>query len=213
MTHIPLVLATRNKHKAKELQTFLEGVEFKVLTLDDIPQHIELWEDGNTFRDNAFQKARIVHAATGLPALADDSGIEVFYLNGKPGVFSARYAGPNATDEENNEKLLAELRGVPPRRRRAQFRSVLALVADGIERFTEGICPGVVGEFPRGTNGFGYDPIFIPDGFTRTYAELTAEEKNKISHRSRSFAKMRDVLLECSEQLRKSVKNEPSFLD
>lgn len=202
---IPLVLATRNKHKAKELQSFLKGLDFEVMTLDNVGQNIELREDGMTFYDNAIQKARIVFDALHLPSLADDSGIEVFYLNGRPGVFSARYAGTNATDEQNNEKLLAEMRGVPAENRRAQFRSVLALVADGLERTTEGICTGILAECPRGTNGFGYDPIFIPDGFSRTYAELTAEEKNRISHRSKSFAKMRDVLIEHQEQLRKSV--------
>ena len=189
-----LVLATNNKFKAKELQTFLTGLPFDVLTLRDVSDSIELREDGFTFNDNALQKARIVHQATKLPALADDSGLEVFYLNGRPGVFSARYSGAGATDESNNIKLLEEMRGVSPRRRRAQFRSVLALVSDGMEKLTEGICSGLLGEQPRGTNGFGYDPIFIPDGFCRTYAELTAEEKNKISHRSRSFAAMRDVL-------------------
>lgn len=103
------------------------------------------------------------------------------------------------------------MRGVPPRRRHAQFRSILALVADGIERFTEGVCPGTLGEYPRGTNGFGYDPIFIPEGFTRTYAELTADEKNKISHRSRSFAKMKEVLVDCRSQLQASLKSERKF--
>jgi XTP/dITP diphosphohydrolase len=189
-----LLLATRNRHKAKELLTFLSGLPFEVMTLDDMPGNIELREDGTTFRENALQKARIVYEATGLPSLADDSGLEVMYLDGRPGVYSARYSGAGATDESNNIKLLAEMRGVEPQRRKAQFRSVLALIADGVEELTEGICSGVLGEQPRGTNGFGYDPIFIPDGFTRTYAELTAEEKNKISHRSRSFAAMRNVL-------------------
>ena len=189
-----LVLATHNKYKAKELQTFFTGLPFEVMTLEDIPDSIELREDGSTFNDNALQKARIVHQATNLTALADDSGLEVFYLNGRPGVFSARYSGAGATDESNNIKLLEEMRGVPPRRRRAQFRSVLALVSDGMEKLTEGICSGFLGEQPRGTNGFGYDPLFIPDGFSRTYAELTAQEKNKISHRSRSFDAMRKIL-------------------
>lgn len=117
-----------------------------------------------------------------------------FFSMGGPGVFSARYAGEGATDEMNNQKLLTEMRGVAPRRRRAQFRSIIALIGNGVEEMTEGICPGVLGEIPRGVNGFGYDPIFIPDGFTRTYAELTAEEKNRISHRARSFMKMKEVL-------------------
>ena len=189
-----IVLATHNIHKARELKTLLSGFDIDVLTLDDISPEIELREDGVTFEANAFQKARSVHKQTKLLSLADDSGLEVFYLHGRPGVFSARYAGAHATDEMNNRKLLEEMRGVAPRRRRAQFRSVLALVGDGVEDATEGICSGLLGESLRGTNGFGYDPIFIPDGFTKTYAELTAEEKNRISHRARSFAKMKEVL-------------------
>ena len=189
-----LILATRNVHKARELKTLISDLDIDVLTLDDISSEIVLREDGNTFEANAFQKAHIVYQSTKLLSLADDSGLEVFYLNGRPGVFSARYSGENATDEKNNQKLLTEMRGVAARRRRAQFRSVLALTGDGIEEMTVGICPGMLGETPRGINGFGYDPIFIPDGFAKTYAELTAEEKNLISHRARSFAKMKEVL-------------------
>ena len=189
-----IILATHNIHKARELKTLLGGLDVDVLTLDDISAQIILREDGDSFEANAFQKARIVHNHTKLISLADDSGLEVFYLNGRPGVFSARYAGAKATDEMNNQKLLKEMRGISPRRRHAQFRSVLALVGDGMEDLTEGICPGNLSETPRGTNGFGYDPIFIPDGFTKTYAELTAEEKNLISHRARSFAKMKEIL-------------------
>ena len=189
-----IILATHNIHKARELKALIGDLNVDVLTLDDIATELVLKEDGDTFEANACQKARIVHNHTKLISLADDSGLEVFYLNGRPGVFSARYTGAEATDELNNRKLLNEMRGVAPRRRRAQFRSVLALVGDGVEEVTEGICSGVLGEFPHGTNGFGYDPIFIPDGFVKTYAELTAEEKNRISHRARSFANMRDVL-------------------
>jgi XTP/dITP diphosphohydrolase len=191
---IDVILATHNIHKARELKTLLGTLEVRVLTLDDLSVEIVLREDGDTFEANAVQKASIVYEQTKLLSLADDSGLEVFYLHGRPGVFSARYGGVDATDEMNNQKLLMEMRGVAPRRRRAQFRSVLALIGDGIKDVTEGICPGVLGETPRGTNGFGYDPIFIPDGFEKTYAELTAEEKNCISHRSRSFAKMVGVL-------------------
>ncbi len=189
-----LILATRNAHKARELKTLLGNLNIEVLTLNDISAELVLREDGNTFEANAFQKAHMVYNHTKLLSLADDSGLEVFYLNGRPGVFSARYAGEGATDEMNNQKLLAEMRGVAPRRRRAQFRSVLVCIGDGIDEMTEGVCPGVLGEIPRGTNGFGYDPIFIPDGFTKTYAELAAAEKNLISHRARSFAKMKEVL-------------------
>ena len=191
---IKLILATRNVHKAKELTTLLGDLDIEVLTLNDVSTELILREDGDTFEANAFQKARMVYHHTRLLSLADDSGLEVFFLNGRPGVFSARYAGEGATDEMNNQKLLTEMRGVAPRRRRAQFRSIIALIGNGVEEMTEGICPGVLGEIPRGVNGFGYDPIFIPDGFTRTYAELTAEEKNRISHRARSFTKMKEVL-------------------
>ncbi len=189
-----LVLASRNKHKLRELKYFLNGLPFEVLSVDDYPGIPHLIEDGTTFEENALRKARQVYERTHELSLADDSGLEVFFLNGRPGVYSARYAGIDANDEKNNQKLLAEMRGVAPRRRTSQFKAVLALVGKEIERTTEGICPGILAETPRGTNGFGYDPIFIPNGFNRTYAELTAEEKNRISHRSRAFAKMRDVL-------------------
>jgi XTP/dITP diphosphohydrolase len=189
-----LILATRNVHKARELRTLLSDLDIEILTLNDISTELILREDGNTFEANAFQKARTAYQYTKLLTMADDSGLEVFFLNGRPGVSSARYAGEKATDEMNNLKLLKEMRAVAPRRRTAQFRSVLALVGNGIEEMTEGICSGVIGETPHGTNGFGYDPIFIPTGFTKTYAELSEEEKNRISHRARSLAKMKDVL-------------------
>ncbi len=190
-----LVLATNNRHKILEIRTILKDLDLEILTLQDIPGVPPLIEDGETFEENALQKARIVHRHSKFPTLADDSGLEVFYLNGKPGVFSARYSGERATDEKNNEKLLSEMRGVAPRRRRAQFRSVIAFVNAGSEEVTVGICPGNVAEKPRGTNGFGYDPIFVPDGFDKTYAELTAEQKNTISHRAQSLARMKKILL------------------
>jgi XTP/dITP diphosphohydrolase len=189
-----IVLASRNKHKILEIKTILQDLPYEFLTLNDFPDVPALREDGATFQDNSLQKAEAVHRLTKLPALADDSGLEVFYLNGRPGVISARYAGAEASDEENNEKLLKEMRGVAPRRRRAQFRAVLTLLDDKGSVRTEGICPGKLGESPRGSNGFGYDPLFIPDGFSCTYAELTAEEKNRISHRARALAGMREIL-------------------
>jgi len=189
-----VVLATRNMHKIKEIKTILSDLPIEILTLIDFPQVPSLKEEGSTFPENSLQKAQVVYQHTKIPALADDSGLEVFFLIGRPGVMSARYAGNNATDEANNEKLLGEMRGVAPRRRKAQFRAVLTLVGNGFLEVTEGICPGRLAESPRGTNGFGYDPIFIPDGFARTYAELTAEEKNIISHRARALAKMKEVL-------------------
>jgi len=189
-----LVLATRNRNKIEEIQSILSELNLDILTLNDFPSLPPLVEDGSTFQENSRQKAHTVLQHTKLPSLADDSGLEVFYLNGRPGVLSARYSGKGAADEENNHKLLKEMRGVPPRRRRAQFRAVLTLVGDGFEEATEGICPGKLGEEPRGTNGFGYDPMFIPDGYAKTYAELTSAEKNKISHRAKALEKMKEVL-------------------
>ena len=189
-----IVLATRNKHKIEEMKTILHDLPLEILTLNDYPDTPVLREDGATFQENSLQKAQAVFHHTKLAALADDSGLEVFYLNGRPGVISARYASDGASDEMNNEKLLGQMRGVAPRRRKAQFRAVLTLLDDKGVEVTEGICPGTLAESPRGTNGFGYDPIFRPDGFSRTYAELTSEEKNQISHRARALAAMREVL-------------------
>ena len=190
-----IILATRNIHKARELQTFISDLDVKVHTLDEVSAGIVLREDGITFEANALQKARIVYNQTKMPSLADDSGLEVFFLNGRPGVFSARYAGAEATDKKNNQKLLEEMRGVASRRRRAQFRSVLALVGNGLEEMTEGICPGRLGEIPLGTNGFGYDPIFYIPRFKKTFAQLTPTQKNKISHRAKAFNRVKKILL------------------
>lgn len=189
-----IVLATRNAHKIEEIKTMLSDLPLQVLTLEDFPDTPPLKEEGTTFQENSLQKAQIVYHHTKLPTLADDSGLEVFYLFGAPGVISARYAGDGATDEANNKKLLRQMLGVPPRRRGAQFRAVLTLLNGTSVEITEGICPGKLAETPRGTNGFGYDPIFLPDGFTRTYAELTAADKNTISHRAKALAKMKEVL-------------------
>ena len=189
-----LVLATNNEHKIREIRSLLKALPLELLTLRDIPNFPPLVEDGETFQDNALRKAVAVFQHANLPALADDSGLEVFYLNMEPGVYSARYSGPNATDAQNNEKLLQAMRGVAPRRRRAQFRSVIAFVDKGAKELTEGIFSGTLAEAPRGSNGFGYDPLFIPDGMTITSAELTDEEKNAISHRGQSLRKMIEVL-------------------
>lgn len=189
-----LVLATNNEHKIKEIRILLKNLPVELLTIRDIPNIPPLVEDGLTFQENALKKATTVFRHTGIPTLADDSGIEVFYLNMQPGVRSARYAGSNATDAQNNEKLLQAMRGVAPRRRHAQFRSVIALVDKEVLETTEGVFSGTLGESSRGTNGFGYDPLFIPEGMTKTSAELTDEEKNAISHRGQSLRKMIKVL-------------------
>jgi XTP/dITP diphosphohydrolase len=180
-----LIVATRNEHKLRELRELLPGV-----VLEPLPDEVELPpEDAQEFSENALGKARAAHQATGRPAIADDSGIEAHGLGGRPGVRSARYAGEDATDEQNLAKLLQEVGAQDDRR--VAYVAVIALVDEGgNESIFEGRCEGTLAAEPRGTGGFGYDPAFIPDdtgpGDVRTMAELTPEEKNAISHRGRA---------------------------
>jgi XTP/dITP diphosphohydrolase len=180
-----LLLATRNEHKLREFRELLPGIE-----LDPLPAEVELPpEEGETFSENALDKARAAHTATGRAAIADDSGIEAHGLDGRPGVRSARYAGEGATDEQNLAKLLDEVCRADDRR--VGYVCVVALVDEGAnESVFEGRCEGTLATEPRGTGGFGYDPAFVPDdtgpGDERTMAELTPEEKNAISHRGRA---------------------------
>ena len=191
-----LVLATHNNHKAEEFRLLLAGTGIDVLTLDKFPQVKDIVEDHDTLEGNAVKKARETFRLTSIPSLADDTGLEVYYLNGEPGVFSSRYAGPDATYAENVKKLLKSLKGVPARRRHARFRCVLAFVApDNSEKLVEGICPGTITEEPRGAGGFGYDPIFLPNGYQQTFAEMSMELKNRISHRARAMENMKEVLV------------------
>jgi XTP/dITP diphosphohydrolase len=188
-----LVLATGNDGKAAEIRLLLAGVPD--LELVDRPSSLpEPEEDGATLLDNARIKARAVVDATGEAAVADDTGLEVDALDGAPGVFTARYAGPDATYADNVNKLLAELGDRPDRR--ATWRTVaLALWPDGTERWTEGTCEGVITVAPHGDHGFGYDPVFVADqGDGRTFSELTREEKNAVSHRGRAFRALADRL-------------------
>ncbi|WP_103665386.1 RdgB/HAM1 family non-canonical purine NTP pyrophosphatase [Gracilimonas amylolytica] len=179
-----LVIASRNKHKIGEMQQLLSPLGIEVLSTADFPELNEVVEDRPTLKGNALKKARYVAKETCLPALSDDTGLEVEALNGKPGVYSARFAGPDATYEDNVFKLLNELEGVD--NRNARFRTIVALV-DGDEEFTfEGICNGEIIEDQRGTEGFGYDPIFRPDGYDQTFAELDGSTKNMISHRGKA---------------------------
>jgi XTP/dITP diphosphohydrolase len=190
-----LLLATHNKHKAEEFQALLRDLGVEVLTLDAFPRVGEIVEDAETIEGNALKKANEVFDLTGVTAMADDTGLEVFYLNKAPGVYSSRYAGPEATYADNCRLLLANMKGVPPRRRKAQFRCVLALVASGAAPIlAEGACPGVILESPRGEGGFGYDPIFLPDGYSQTFAEMPLDLKNTISHRGKALQKMKELL-------------------
>ncbi|RKY59577.1 MAG: non-canonical purine NTP pyrophosphatase [Candidatus Latescibacterota bacterium] len=190
-----LVLATRNEGKAKEIREALSGLEVDLLTLSDFPEVPEVHEDGATFSENAKKKALTVAKFTGLPALADDSGLEVDALGGMPGVRSARFAGEGADDDANNRKLLELLKGLPPERRTARFRCVLALAFPDGEVYTvEGTCEGLIAEEPAGEGGFGYDPLFLIPEEGRTFAQMTREEKNSLSHRGRALRKLREVL-------------------
>ncbi|MEE9224824.1 MAG: XTP/dITP diphosphatase [Bacteroidota bacterium] len=189
-----LVLATRNSNKAREIKEILKRTDVQIQTVNDFPYIGEIREEGATFEENALLKARTVFEKTKFPALADDSGFEVFYLNMRPGIFSARYSGANHSDESNNRKILEELQGVPDRRRRARFRCVMAFVAHGVERVVEGSCSGKIVVEPRGSNGFGYDPLFLPMGYTQTFAELAPDVKNTISHRARALEQILPIL-------------------
>ncbi len=189
-----LLIATNNKHKVEEIRHFLSKLPFNIRSLSDIPNGPKTIEDEPTLQGNALKKAREAFQATGMLSLADDTGLEVFYLAMKPGVYSARYAGENATYQDNCDKLRFAMLGVAPRRRKAQFRTVIAIVGKGIERTVEGAVEGIILEVLRGDQGFGYDPLFVPNGFSRSYAEMNIEEKNQLSHRARALEKAVEVL-------------------
>lgn len=187
------VVATANAHKVEELAALFAG--FGVTLLPRPANALLPEETGATFLANARLKARAIARATGEVALADDSGLEVDALGGEPGVFSARYAGSGATDDQNNAKLLAELDGIHGPNRRARFRCVLALVApDGRELTADGRIEGFVLDRPKGGRGFGYDPLFQPEGDTRSLAEYADDEKNAVSHRGRAARRLREML-------------------
>jgi len=180
------VIATRNAHKLEEIRAIFNTDGLEVCSALDFPDIPDTIEDRDTLEGNAIKKAQELCDATGLMSLADDSGLEVEALNGAPGVYSARYAGEPCSYANNNTKLLRELSGNT--NRRARFRTVIALVRSGEEPLTvEGKCEGIIIDELRGEHGFGYDPLFVPDGYTETFAELPAETKNKISHRANAL--------------------------
>lgn len=203
MTKRRLVIATNNPGKLREFQALLGDCGFELVTPRDLGIPFEVEETGSTFEENARLKAEAAARLTGLPALADDSGLEVDALGGRPGIFSARYAGAGRTDPDipearQLELLLQELEGVPDERRTARFRCVIAIAVPGGEtRTVEGVFEGSIAHEPRGANGFGYDPIFVVPGTGgRTSAELPPDEKNRISHRGAAAAKAREILKE-----------------
>jgi XTP/dITP diphosphohydrolase len=180
-----VVLATRNQGKVREFNRLFADLGWEAVSLDAFSDVPEVVEDGETFEANALKKATTISTYLGLPAVGDDSGLEVDALEGRPGVYSARYAGESATDEENWRKLLQELSGVPMEKRTARFRCALALVEPGKEPvLANGHCEGVIVHEPAGTNGFGYDPVFFLPQYMCTMAQLSADEKNRISHRA-----------------------------
>ncbi|RJP81351.1 MAG: RdgB/HAM1 family non-canonical purine NTP pyrophosphatase [Candidatus Zixiibacteriota bacterium] len=182
-----ILLASRNRDKLKEVRGKVAGLSLDVLTPDDFPDLPEVEEDGATLEANAEKKALTLHRLTGLPTLADDTGLEVYALDGAPGVYSSRYAGPGATYADNCRKLLQAMEGVPEKRRGAHFRTVLAWIVDGRVRLFDGRVEGRITTASLGSNGFGYDPVFFVPELGKTLAELSLEEKNRISHRGRAL--------------------------
>ena len=188
-----IVLATSNKNKVKEFQEMLKGYDIDLRSLTDFGPIPEAIEDGLTFDENAYKKALHTAKILGIPAIADDSGLAVDALSGRPGVFSARYAGPNASDAENCPKLLAELEG--EKNRKASFHCVISIaVPSGPALTYEGKCDGVILTEKRGESGFGYDPLFYFEAFNKTFAELSMTEKNSVSHRGKALAEIREEL-------------------
>jgi XTP/dITP diphosphohydrolase len=192
---LELVLATRNEGKTREIREFLKGCGISLASLRDYPDAPEVAEAGKTYRDNVLTKARFFAKWTGKLTLADDSGLEVDYLKGRPGVFSARYARDSADGRENNRALLRELEGVPAEKRGAVFRCVMALVSPwGDEEVVEGECHGMIGLEEKGGEGFGYDPVFVIPHQGKTMAELSIAEKNQLSHRGKALRKVQKIL-------------------
>jgi XTP/dITP diphosphohydrolase len=189
-----IVFASKNRGKIKEVKHILQNSEIELISLLDFEDFQEIEETGTTFRENAVIKAETVFAKLGIPAIGDDSGLSVDQLGGRPGVYSARYAGESATDEENNKKLIEELKNYPEPHP-AKFVCT-AVYYDGRDYITAaGEVLGRIIKEPRGKNGFGYDPYFLPDGYKVTTAEMPLEEKNKISHRSKAFNELKKLII------------------
>ena len=188
-----IVFASNNKNKIKEINHVL-GNSFTLLSLSDIKMEEDIPENETTLEGNALVKAGYIHRATGLNVLADDTGLEIEALNGRPGVHSARFAGEDKNPNANIDKVLDLLGGNPDRK--ARFRTVIALIFNGKEYLFEGIVTGSIINEKRGRKGFGYDPVFIPDGKSLTFAEMELDEKNSISHRARAFKKLKDFLIQ-----------------
>lgn len=206
MNNMKIVAATGNKHKIEEIESITKKFGMNVITKAEAGVgDLEVEETGTTFEENSLIKAEAIMKATGMPAIADDSGLEADALNGAPGVYSARFSGEGATDESNNAKLLKLMENIPDDERSARFVSVVTLCfPDGTVVAARGECPGTLRRSPRGDGGFGYDPLFVPVGYDKTYAEISAEEKNIISHRAKALGilkmKLKETGFEESEE-------------
>lgn len=197
MKDIPrtILLATRNQGKVRELQALVRDLPIELISLDDVPDSPEVEEDGKTFEENALKKARVTAHATGLATLADDSGLCVDALDGRPGVLSARYAGEDSTDRDKCHRILEEMAGIPEEARTARFVCILALARpDGKETLFRGICEGRITFEPRGKWGFGYDPIFWYEDAGCTFAEMDRDAKNRVSHRGKALQSFAEYL-------------------
>ncbi len=193
-----IILATRNRNKVDEIRKILNvmGSDFRIYTPDDFPASKDVEEDGETFEANAVKKAEYFFNYTGKTSIADDSGLEVKALNGAPGIFSARYAGEPANTEANTLKILEDMKSVPYEKRKARFVCCIAVAStNGVKTFT-GLVNGSIGTEKKGSKGFGYDPVFYPDGYEMTFAEMSNDEKNSISHRAIALNKLQKYLLE-----------------
>ncbi len=187
-----LLVATRNKKKLEEIRELLAGLDIKITSLADYEGMPEILEDGKTFAQNAIKKAATIAQYTKKLVLGEDSGLEVMALDKRPGIYSARYAGPDATDKKNNLKLLRELKGVPLKKRCARYQCVAALAdGRGLVGVVSGTCRGIIGLRPKGTLGFGFDPLFVIEKYGKTFAELGLEIKHKMSHRYKALKKAR----------------------
>lgn len=189
-----IFIASKNKGKISEIRSYIAPLGYEVFSLVDMPNIPDIEETGSTFEENAIIKAKAVYNIVKIPVLADDSGLEVDWLEGRPGVFSARYSGEGADDEKNNALLIKELGDIDLEKRSARFRCIIALF-DGInERYFDGVCEGNIAFFPKGTAGFGYDPLFIPSGYAMSFGELGTEVKNRISHRGKALHSLKKFL-------------------
>ncbi|GGH83674.1 XTP/dITP diphosphohydrolase [Pullulanibacillus pueri] len=196
-----IVIASKNKGKIKEFETLFQTFDVEILSLLDFPEAVDVEETGTTFEANARLKAEEIARVYQCVAIADDSGLVVDALDGRPGVYSARFAGGQKNDKENIKKVLQELEGVPAEQRTAHFTCVLAISCpQRPTRFVSGECQGIITEKPSGSSGFGYDPIFYVPEYKKTFAEISAEEKNEISHRAQAMKKLKDIWPEIEKE-------------